>query len=329
MLLFSFSQINARQPSAKLYVTTLSTGFYHTGMSVPLCALFFKSTKQNAEWEYMGRPNNRIYDVDFHHQSKGQYIALATHTGVHQSFDFGKTWKVTTGWQITEVNNVSFDPQNPDIIYCSSPYGFYKSIDGGKNWDKKIVGLNSINAQFVSSFIIDFSNSDVLYCSTEDVVYKSTDKGESWNKLGLRVKSIRIIVQHPKNNQILFAGTENNGLYFSNDGGNVWQKKDTGILHNTFYAIAFDPNNPNIIFAGGFQTGVYKSTNGGNKWKQYFHGLQQLNIRAFAIDPENSSHVFAGTMGKGLYESVDGGESWKYVGIKNGYITAIKIVDFE
>ena len=106
-------------------------------------------------------------------------------------------------------------------------------------------------------------------------------------------------------------------------------EKDTGILHNTFYAIAFDPNNPNIIFAGGFQTGVYKSTNGGNKWKQYFHGLQQLNIRAFAIDPENSSHVFAGTMGKGLYESVDGGESWKYVGIKNGYITAIKIVDFE
>ena len=311
-----------------VYVVPLSTGYYHTGMAIPLSALFYKSVDGDTVWNYKGRPNNRICDVAFHYPSKGKYIALATHTGVHQSHDFGKTWKVTSGWRLTEVNNVEFDPKDPNILYCSSPYGFYKTKDGGKTWQKHIKGLDSIDAQFVSSFIIDFSNSNVLYCSTEDVVYKSTDAGQSWQKLGLRVKRIRVVVQHPKDTKTLVAGTENNGLYFSFDSGRVWEKRDTGIMHNTFYTIAFDPNNTDVIYAGGFQTGVYKSVDGGKKWTLYFSGLPILDIHAIAVDPNNSDCVFAGTMGKGMYRSDDGGVSWKYAGIENGYINAIKIESF-
>ncbi|MDW7680923.1 MAG: hypothetical protein SCK70_10185 [bacterium] len=317
----------AKEPT--LYVSTLATGHYHTGMAVPLSALFYRAVSADSGWEYMGRPNNRIFNFDFHRASQGKYIALATHTGVHQSFDYGKTWKVTTGWRITEVNNVAFDPDNPDILYCSSPYGFYKSIDAGKTWNKHIYGLNSINAQFVSSFIIDHSNPAVIYSATEDGVYKSVDAGASWEKLGLRIKGVRTIVQHPIDRLSFIVGTEDNGLYFTHDGGRVWERRETGILSSTFYSVAFDPTNADIIYTAGFQTGVYKSIDGGKKWSQSFHGLGILDIRTIAVDPSNSDRIFAGTIGKGLYKSVDGGQTWQYIGLEGGYISSIKIDNFE
>ena len=312
---------------SKIYAVTLSTGYGHTGMAMPLSAMFYK-TFADTSWQYMGRPNNRIYSFDFYKPANGKIIALATHTGVHQSWDWGKSWKVTTGWQITEVNNVAFNPRNSDILYCSSPYGFYKTVDGGKNWTKHIEGLNSIDAQFVSSFIIDHSNPDVIYCTTEDVVYKSIDAGESWQKLGLRVKRIRSIVQHPNDKNILAVATENNGIYFSLDGGNVWEKRDTGGMHSTFYGITFDPTNPDIVYAVGFQTGIYKSVDGGLKWNHYFKGLDNLDFRTIAVDPQNSNRLVAGSIGKGIYISDDGGESWRFIGIPDGYVGTVKILDF-
>lgn len=328
LLLLCLQTSLASPPKSIVYVAPLSTGFYHTGMVIPLSALFYKAVDSDTAWAYKGRPNNRIYGMAFHYPSKGKYMALATHTGVHQSFDYGKTWKVTTGWRITEVNHVQYDPENADMLYCSSPYGFYKTIDGGKSWQKHNNGLETIDAQFVSSFIIDWSNPKHLYCSTEDVVYKSTDRGESWQKLGLQVKRIRTIVQHPKDEKILAVGTENDGIYFSKDGGQTWEKRDTGVLSTTFYSIAFDPSNPDVVYAAGFQTGVYKSTDGGKKWKQYFKGLPILDIHSIAIDPQNSKRLYAGTMGKGVYRSDDGGETWIFAGVKNGIISAIKIESF-
>ncbi len=310
-----------------IYAVTLSTGYGHTGMAMPLSAMFYKNFSDTA-WQYKGRPNNRIFGFDFYYPEKGKIIALATHTGVHQSWDWGKSWKVTTGWQITEVSCVAFDPRNPDVLYCSSPYGFYKTVDGGNIWAKHIEGLNTIDAQFVSSFIIDHSDPDVIYCATEDVIYKSVDAGESWQKLGLRVKRIRLIQQHPKDPKILVAATENNGIYFSLDGGRVWEKRDSGVMHSTFYGITFDPTNPDIVYAVGFQTGIYKSVDGGKIWKHFFKGLDTLDFRSIAVDPNHSNRLVAGSIGKGIYQSDDSGESWRYIGIPDGYVGAVKIVAF-
>ena len=94
LIILIFSQANSgfsNEPT--VYVVTLSTGHYHTGMAIPLSALFYQPAVVDSNWKYLGRPNNRIYCLNVHLASKGKYMAMATHTGVHQSFDFGKTWK--------------------------------------------------------------------------------------------------------------------------------------------------------------------------------------------------------------------------------------------
>lgn len=314
----------AQEP--KVYVATLNTGFGHTGMAMPVSALFFQPvTAVDTSWQFLGRPNNRIFNVDFYRSGSPMHIALATHTGVQQSQDAGITWKVTTDWRVTEVLNVAIDPKNPDVLYCCSPYGFYKTEDGGKKWRQLIAGLKSIDARYVSTIVIDHGNSKRLFIATEDGIYRSEDAGNSWTRTGLNVRNSRVVAQHPTDANTLVAGTENNGLYFSYDGGQIWEKRDTGVGHDTFYAITFDGNNPDIIYAGGYQTGVYRSIDAGLKWTRSHQGLVNLDIQALAVTPGNSDRVYAGTVGGGVYLSQDRGYSWRYFGIHNGYITAIKI----
>lgn len=311
-----------------LYVTTLSTSYTSIGQQHTQSGLF-QQTPGDTNWAFLGRPNNRVYNVDVYRPEMGKVIALATHTGVQQSWDFGKTWKVTSDWRMTEVNNVCFDRDEPNTIYASSPYGFYKTKDGGKTWKQYNSGLNSVDATYVSAIVPDLADRNSIFISTEDGVYFSKNKGEAWKRCGLNVRHIRALAPHPQNANILFAGTENNGLYVSVNHGVNWEKRDTGMLHDTFYCVTFDPSNPDVVFAGGFQTGVYKSIDGGKKWKQYFKGLGDLDIHAIAVDPTNSNRVYVGTIESGVYLSSDGGETWEYRGIDNGYVWAMKFFNFE
>ncbi len=325
LILFAF----AWGQDATLYVTTLSTSYTHTGQKHSLSGLFFKSVGPDTNWQITGRPNNRAFKMDAFDPADGQILAIATHTGVHQSWDGGKSWKVTTDWKMTEVSNVVFDPTTPDILYAGSPYGFYKTLDGGKTWKQYNTGLNSVDATFVSDICLDPTDRSHLFISTEDGIYESFDFGETWTRSGLLVRNIRTVVMHPENPDILIAGTENHGIYMSLNAGKHWEKRDTGVLHETFYGFAFDPSHPDTLYAGGFQTGVYKSINGGKTWKQHFKGLGLLDIHAIAVDPTNSNRIYAGTMGKGVYMSKDGGLEWRFIGIDNGFIWGLKIESYE
>jgi len=311
-----------------VYVTSLSTSYSSIGMRHTLSGLFLQSPGDTA-WSFSGRPNNRVYSMDAYLPAKGRIMALATHSGVHQSWDFGKTWKVTSDWRMTEVNNVCFDRNNPAIIYASSPYGFYKTVDDGKTWKQYNNGLNGTDASYISAVVLDCSEPNTIYISTEDGVYVSQNSGESWRRAGLEIRNIRTLVQHPQNPDIFMVGSESHGLYVSLDHGVHWEKRDTGVLHETFYCIAFAPSNPDIVFAGGFQTGVYKSVNGGKSWQQYFNGLGDLDIHAIAVDPQNHDRVYVGTIESGVYLSNDGGATWRFHGIDKGYIWSIKILTFE
>ncbi|MBD3386959.1 hypothetical protein GF407_18795 [candidate division KSB1 bacterium] len=311
-----------------VYLTTLSTSHTHTGMRQTQSGLFYQ-TVGDTSWNLLGRPNNRVYDVDIYKPSKGKIIALATHTGVHQSRDGGKTWKVTSDWRMTEVNCIRIHPDNPDIIYASTPYGFYKTLDNGKTWIRYNQGLDNVDATYVSRIILDKKSPDSIFISTEDGVYHSSDDGITWTHTGINVRNIRTIVQHPDKPDILMAGTEENGLYVSLDHGKHWQRRDTGLLQDTIYGITFDPSHPDTVYAGGFQTGIYKSIDGGKIWKQYFDGLTDLDIHAIAVDPNDSNIVYAGSVESGVYRSTDGGETWNFAGIKGGYVWSAYIYTWE
>jgi photosystem II stability/assembly factor-like uncharacterized protein len=319
------SVCSALAQESTVFATVVATRGYVVGAANPPTGLFYQRSSEDTTWHHTGSNNIRAFGLAVHAPAAGQLIYIAAGNGVHKTADGGKSWKITTGWEITEVLWVSIDSQNAEKVYIATAYGIYKTSDGGATWKQMNNGLAST---FASSVIIDHANSNVIYCSTEDGVFGSRDGAQTWQRLDLHVKNIRVVAQHPHDPPMLVAGTENHGIYISRDGGKVWAKSEVGLDHVTFYTIAFDPNHPEIIYAGGYVTGVYKSIDSGQSWKRNLEGLTNLNIHSIAVDPANSNRVYAGTMWGGIFRSDDGGTTWRQAGLSGSQVWAISIQPF-
>jgi photosystem II stability/assembly factor-like uncharacterized protein len=322
---FALGSAEALAQHSTVYASVVSTKLFVVGAANAETGLFYQRSSDDTTWEHTGANNIRAFGVAVYAPSRGQTICIASGNGVHQTTDGGKSWKITTGWQITEVLCVTIDPKDPAVIFCATPYGVYRTTDGGTSWEEK---NNGLRARFVSSVIIDHSNSKTLYCSTEDGVYCSEDGANTWKRTGLSVGGVRIVVQHPKDANILFAGTDDYGIYGTRNAGKYWEKCEAGLDHSTFYTIAFDPNNPQMMYAGGYVTGVYKSTDGGQSWRRVSEGLTMLNVHSIAVDPTNSSRVYAATLWGGVYRSDDAGATWHHAGLSGSQVWRIIVQPF-
>ena len=84
----------------------------------------------------------------------------------------------------------------------------------------------------------------------------------------------------PDNPNVVYAGTPQNGLFVTTDGGTTWQsvsgvpvsQSDGNGNYPGITGIEFDPalgvsgGKTNTIFAASYGNGVYESTNGGASW---------------------------------------------------------------
>jgi photosystem II stability/assembly factor-like uncharacterized protein len=317
------SRLHAQQST--VYASVLSTKLFVVGAANPETGLYIQQPSEDTVWHHLGAKNIREFGVAVHAPSNGQIICLASGNGVHRSTDGGKTWKITTGWQITEVLCVVMDRRDPNIMFCGTPYGVFRTLDEGATWTEC---NNGIGEKFTSSVIIDYANPTVIYCGTEDGVYRSESRGDTWNRSSLSVGGVRVVVQNPKDTNVLVAGTDDYGIYITRNGGRYWEKSEAGLDHQTFYTVVFDPSNPQVLYAGGYVTGVYKSTDGGTSWTRKNNGLTVLNIHSIAVDPTNSNRVFAGSMWGGVYRSDDSGDTWRNTGLNGSQVWQLLVEPF-
>lgn len=318
-----FSQLQAQEST--IYVSVLASRLFVVGAANSQTGIYYQRPSDDTTWQYLGTKNIRAFGLAVHTPARGQLVYIASGNGAWRTLDGGKSWKITTGWEITEVLAVCIDPKDEKTVYLATAYGIYKTRDGGTTWQQVNRGLID---PFSNSVIVDHAQSNVVYCATEGGVFSSSDGAQNWQRLGLKVTNIRVIAQHPRDPQVLVAGTENNGIYISRDRGKIWTKSDVGVDHNNFYAIVFDPNQPETIYAGGHVSGVYKSANGGKSWVSYREGLTNLSIHSLAVDPTNSNRVYAGTIWGGIFRSENGGVTWRKAGLSGAQVWTISMQPF-
>jgi hypothetical protein len=311
-VLSSLLSVQAFSQKSTVYAAVVSTKVFVVGAANSPTGLFYQQTGSDTTWNHTGPVNIRDFAAAAYGPSNGKILYIGAGNGVHQTTDGGNHWKITTSWRTTEVLWVEPDPAHSDVVYCATPYGIFKTMDGCKSWQEMNKGLKALFTQCV---IVDHANPATLYCATEDGAYASYNGGELWQRLGLSVGGVRVIAQHPKDPRVLFAGTEDFGIYVSRNGGAWWDRSEAGVEHPTFYTIVFDPIRPDIMYAGGYTTGIYKSVDGGRSWARKNAGLQHLNIHGIAVDPVNSDRVYLATIWGGVYRSDNGGELWHSAGL--------------
>lgn len=173
------------------------------------------------------------------------------------------------------------------------------------------------------------SNMVTIYMASKETIYKALENKGAWQIKQIHgPDDIRCIEVDPHSNRI-YAGTFNEGLYYSDDEGNTWKTCGTNTLHNrvmSLYINEFELNDGfSTIWAGTEPSMLYHSEDGGKTWR-HFPNLLELpskstwsfpprphthHVRTIQPDLHDPNRVFAGIELGGVMKSEDYGETWE------------------
>lgn len=313
--------------------------FTKTIKSFLIFAIFILfSTQLNSQWVQTSNPSAIIYSVAV----KDNLIFVGTPKGIYRSLDYGKTW---TPINLGAVNLYvsSFAVNGQSIFAGTKDRGIFRSTDNGDSWMAANVGLGSQNVNIVlvkgttiftvagGNIYQSTSNGDlwtlvegvskvrtiifkdeIFFAGADDGIYNRLPEDSNWYKINYSI-NVRCF---GVTGNIMYAGTEINGVYQSTDNGKNWNPASNGLPEyisiNTISEIG------SSLFAATDGGGVYFSINNGMSWMPVNNGLTSLRVQALSVYGTN---LFAGTFG-GLFVSRDNGNTWTHIsgGISNGKV---------
>ena len=303
--------------------TNISDGYFEMG-SVGAIAVSESNT-------------NIVYCGMGEHAPRG--VMTSYGDGVYKSTNGGKTWKHIGLTETQHISRIQIHPTNPDIVFVAAQgnlygpneeRGIFKSIDGGKTWNK-VLYVNNLTG--CSELSMDMKDPEVIYASMWEHqrlpwkivsggdgsgLYKSEDGGETWNKMedGVPEEMGKSAISVSRANSdrvyaLIEADREKkeSGLYVSNDAGKSWDmvSSEHKLTQRSWYytEVFADPNNEDLVYV--LSARAYRSKNGGRSWGGVYanHG----DYHDMWINPDNSEN-FAIANDGGAQVSLNDGGSW-------------------
>ncbi|MCD6162077.1 MAG: T9SS type A sorting domain-containing protein [candidate division Zixibacteria bacterium] len=129
----------------------------------------------------------------------------------------------------------------------------------------------------------------------------------SWSTNGPYGSSVKTIAIHPFDNQIIYIGTVENGIYKTTNGGESWNHLDNGNIFSCMRVIAIHPFAPDTIYIA-CTDGMFKSSDAGVSWTFLTPPRPHNEIRALMIHPVETNLLFAGFIDPWM--STDSGQNW-------------------
>ena len=264
---------------------------------------------------------------------------------------------LNTDWYITNGGDgfeSQVDPSNPDIVYAQAQYGWLVRYDR-KSGEK--IGIQPLEGKDEKAYrwnwdaplVISKHKDERIYFAANKV-FKSDDRGNTWQTISpdltrqldrnqmkvmgeiqspdvvMKNKSTTIfgnivaLDESPKNEKLLYAGTDDGLIQVTTDGGATWNKRDNfpGIPSMTYVNMLLtSKHEEGTVFAvfnnhkkGDFKPYILKSTDKGNQWTSITGDLPERgSVYAIAEDHVNPNLLFAGTE-FGVYFTINGGKNW-------------------
>ena len=267
---------------------------------------------------------------------------LSVGDGVYKSSDAGKTWTNMGLRDGQQIGDIIIDPKDENRIFVAvlgHPYGpntergVYRSLDGGKNWERVLYKDENTGAIQVN---FDPNNSNIIYADLwagrqgpwengawngkESGLFKSTDGGSTWKKLtnGLPTPEQGLgrigFTIAPTNSNRLYATVDAGhygGIYRSDDAGENWTLANPDGRFwgrgSDFAEIKVDPTNADIVFSANVV--VWKSTDGAKTWTGFRGAPGGDDYHRIWINP-NNPQIMLIALDQGGIVTVNGGETF-------------------
>lgn len=243
----------------------------------------------------------------------GTYLAGASSgwygPAIHRSDDLVAWGQVTPGPQYSEDGGRTleriwrFTATDSALWVGVAEAGLFRSADQGATWEA-VAGLN------------DHPTSD------------------SWMP-GAGGMCAHAILQHPSNPDRLWCGISAVGVFRTDDGGETWELRNTGIeraappdpdapdVGYCVHGLALDPDDPDRLYRQDHM-GVYRSRDAADTWERIEHGLParfgfpmvaDASSGRLFVAPQHSDERRIAPDGRfRVYRSDDRGDSWQVSG---------------
>ena len=300
-------------------------------------------------------PFYNVYGGTQDNNSLGGPSGTINNAGIQNS-----DWYITNGGDGFESQ---IDPEDPNIVYAQAQYGWLVRYDR-KSGEK--IGIQPMPEKGEPAYrwnwdaplVISKHNHKRIYFAANKV-FKSDDQGNTWQTISpdlsrqLDRNQLKVMgeIQSPdavmknksttifgnivaldesvKNENLLYAGTDDGLIHVTTDGGKTWTKKEsfTGVpamtYVNTLLTSQHDESTVYAVFnnhkKGDFKPYIQKSTDKGATWVSIEGDLPERgSVYAIAEDHVNPNLLFAGTE-FGLFFSINGGKNW--IQLKSGLPT--------
>lgn len=191
---------------------------------------------------------------------------------VCKTTDGGATWRVrrspgnNEGNYRTSCRDIAVAPSNPSIVYACGEVDTYvkiwRSEDAGNTWVDITENLDSMHSRYdiIYAIWVAPDNPHTLVVGTSNGVYQKTPTGRDprisdWSLTPLTHSTRAFAYDQARG--ILYAATEREGVYYSNDRGSTWLELNDGLDYLKTLCIGLDSEN-DLLYIG---------TNGGSVWR--------------------------------------------------------------
>jgi photosystem II stability/assembly factor-like uncharacterized protein len=305
------------------------------------------------EWRNLGPATmgGRISDIDASPSDPNHIYVAAGSGGLFRTTNGGTTWTSIFDRQTTiSIGGIAIDPRNPDTVWVGTGEanlrnsvsfgdGVYVTRDAGRTWTS--AGLK--DTQTISRILVDPVNSETVYVAAvghafgpnpERGVFITRDGGKNWSK------TLYIDDQHgasdldinPSDPNILYAamwhfdrkpwtfesGSENGGVFRSNDGGRTWTKLTNGLPKRMGrIGVKVAPTNPKIVYviAESNEGTLFRSSDGGNSFTQISNNRDLVGrgyyFADMRVDPTDENRIYV--LNNNLVVSTDAGKTFRRI----------------
>lgn len=230
--------------------------------------------------------------------------------GVLRSLDGGETWHIAplpSPPPFVSALGISPHFAHDGALFAGSlEDGVFRCADRGRQWHAWNFGLLDLNILCLA-ISPTFAADDTLFVGTDSGIFRSSNGGRAWREVGPGLVHLPqgeaasasplppdfapvlslALSPHYATDGILFAGTETQGLWYSEDRGHDWTRLGEEIITGAVNGIILGPEfptRPDVLI--WVDESLFISRDRGRSWSEWSTHLAQSSSISAVVAPQ-------------------------------------------